>query len=213
MKLRKWTSALFLLTGILILAGTAVLSFHSLNAPARLLGTGEAAKMVTEDWAEALNRGDYAAAGALMYGQPSLEPDRASAYEAGDILWRAFRESLKCSFPGEVYATESGIARDMTVTALDISAVMGSLEGKMDSLIASRAEEEDPDVVYDENNAYREEFVMSVLCEALEDALRRQDFSVQRTVTLKLVCEDRQWWLLPEQELIRILSGTLGKGD
>jgi len=213
MKISKFISAVFSLLGLLLLTGTVALSVLSLNAPAKLLGSVPEAEARAEEWAAAVCRGDYAAAGALMYGQPELAPDRTPAYAVGGVLWDAFQERLSCSFSSDCYATDSGVARDMTITALDVSRVMKPLKEHLEPLLVQRAEETDDDIVLDDDGGYREEFVMDVLCEAAEDVLMQQDFTVQRTVTLKLVCEDGQWWILPEQELIRILSGSLGKGD
>ena len=85
MRIRKIISKVFVLLGILVLTGTAALSFLSLNAPAKLLGQASSAEARTEEWAEAVCRGDYATAGALMYGQPELAPDRAPANAVGGL--------------------------------------------------------------------------------------------------------------------------------
>ena len=213
MNTKKICSWLLTLTGLLLLAGTVALSLYARNAPVKLLGKMPQAMTAAENWAQAVNDGNYAAVGSMMYGSPSLEPNRKSAYEAGDVLWEAFRESLSCEFTGECYPSESGIARDMTITALDLSAVMVPLKVELDALIAQRvAEAEDPDSVYDENGGYREEFVLAALRDAMETVLQGQSAATRREVTLELIYEDGSWWILPRQELIDILSGKLGKG-
>jgi hypothetical protein len=149
---------------------------------------------------------------ATLYGKPELDSGREPTLAVGGVLWEAFRESLHCEFTGSCYATQSGISREVTVTALDISQVMEPLKRRSDALMTQRAENaEDPDTVYDENNGYREDFVMEVLCEAAQEVLAQQEYLTSRTLTLNLVYEDGQWWILPDQEMINILSGKLGK--
>lgn len=203
---------LFLL-GLCIMAFAVVLSLCSLDAPARLLGRATAAEHRCDQWAQAVAEGDYAAIGDTLYGQPELDSGRESGYAVGEVLWDAFRSSLSCEFAGECYATQSGVARDVTVTALDISAVMAPLKQRFDGMLRQRAEDaEDPDTVYDANNDYREDFVMSTLCDAVQSVLAEGDYLVSRTLTLNLVYEDGQWWILPEQDMINLLSGKVGKG-
>lgn len=211
--MRKLFAGMFVILGLVILMGTGVLCFRALNMPAKLLGTVETAQECTEQWAEAVTAGDYAAAGKRMYGQPSLETSDVSAYAVGEILWEAYQENLRLAFSGECRAMDSGIAREAKVTALDISAVMKEVKVRINPTLGTRAESaEDKNLVFDEDNAYREEFVMKTLCDVTRQILEEEPPVLQRTIMLQLVFEDGQWWILPEQELIRLLSGIPGKG-
>lgn len=211
--MKKAISFLLLLTGFAVLVTTAVFAFHFAQLPEVRSGQLTLAQERTQNWADAIGRGDYAAAGSLMYGQPELAPVRESDYEVGKILWDVCRDTMECTFRGECYATQSGIARDATITMLDVPAVMEKVGTSFNTLLTRRAEELGADAVLDENGAYREEFVMEVLCDSAEEVLRLHTFSLQREVTLKLLYENGQWWILPEQSLVALLSGDPGKGD
>lgn len=211
--MRKVFACLFALLGIVILLGTGVLSFRVLNAPTRLVGPAVSAGNRTEAWAVAVTAGDYGTAGKLMYGQPDLLPSDGSGYAVGEILWEAYQQSLCLEFTGECCATDSGISREMTVTALDISAVMKRVKEQINPALGARAEAAlDKNVIFDENNAYREAFVMETLCDVTRQVLKTEQPALQRTIKLELVFEEGQWWILPQQELIRLLSGVPGKG-
>ena len=63
-------------------------------------------------------------------------------------------------------------------------------------------------LVYDENGEYREAFAQSVLEEAARQVLDSAD-SAERTVTLNLVYEGNQWWVVPDQALLSAISGGI----
>lgn len=212
MKTAKFFSVFFALLSVVLIVGTVALSFRSLDAPVKLLTSSENAETLAEDFMEAICRGDYSAAGSMMYGQPDLGTDRESAYAFGTILWDAFTDSLSYEFSGECYATDSGIARDVTITALDISAVMDPLKESTQTLLQKRAAaEEDLSKVYDENNNYQEAFVMDVLCDAVSQVLAENNYLTSWKVTLKLVYRDGQCWIMPEQALICAISGGIAQ--
>lgn len=210
MNYKKLVSAVFALLGVLLIAGTVLLSFRSLNASARLLRADEAAAQRTEEWMEAVCAGDYAAAGSIMYGQPELLTGNNGADEWQLLFWDAFVDSISYEFTGDCYATDAGLSRDLTITALDLPALMEPLKERMDALLPLRADEaEDQDAVFDENNNYRDAFVMDILMEAATQILAEEDPRASREITLNLIYEDGQWWIQTEQDLIDVLSGKM----
>ena len=46
-----------------------------------------------------------------------------------------------------------------------------------------------------------------VLLEAVQSALREDVSYITRDVTVKLICRDGQWWVVPDQELLNTVSG------
>ena len=73
------------------------------------------------------------------------------------------------------------------------------------------AEAEDPGEVYDENNDYREDLVMEVLQTAAREALQSDAREISWEITLNLVYENGQWWIMPEQTLLEAISGGILK--
>ena len=61
--------------------------------------------------------------------------------------------------------------------------------------------------VYDDNWQYREDFAQSVL----EETARQVTAGiapVERQITLRLAFENGQWWVVPDQALLQIISGV-----
>ena len=111
-------------------------------------------------------------------------------------------------FQGKCYATDSGVALDVTVTALDVSAATASLATRAQTLLSERIEKaEDPAEVYDENNEYRADVVAAVLREAAEQTLENDAQLTDRELTLQLVYQDGQWWIVPDAALLQAISG------
>ena len=101
MKRKKLWAAVFGLLG-LALAGIALwLCFTSLDAPARVLGVDDRAAERTESWMDAVCAGDYAAAGAMMYGAPELSVGADPEDPAGVFFWETFVDSLSYQFHGD----------------------------------------------------------------------------------------------------------------
>lgn len=210
MKPAKLFSGLFALLGAALIAGTVMLSFHSLDTPVRLLVPSEAAANRTEELMEAICRGDYTSAGNMMYSQPDLNAAEPPSSALGSLLWDAFHGSLSYAFKGACYATDSGIARDVTITSLNIADVMALLKERTQTLLEQRvAEAADMAEIYDENNNYQEAFVMDVLCDAATQILAEDDFLISQDITLNLIYQDGQWWVIAEQQLINAISGSV----
>ena len=64
------------------------------------------------------------------------------------------------------------------------------------------------DQVYDDAHEYREDFIRALLDQAAEDGLT-QAAPVARPLTLRLVRDRGQWWVLPDQALLSAVSGGL----
>ena len=63
--------------------------------------------------------------------------------------------------------------------------------------------------IYDENNEYREDFVMEVLSEAVADAIREDAVVSSQELVLNLAYSQGQWRVQPEQKLLSALSGGI----
>ena len=212
MKLSKILAALFGVAGVCAAGLCVSLSFQNMNASPVLVEQPESAREQVVTMMDAVRENNYAAAGAVMQGTPIFGADRAPADAVSGLIWDAFVESIQYELVGELYATDSGVAQNITVTALDMSSVTANLKERSAKLLQKRVEEaEDPDEVYDESNEYREDFVMQVLYDAAEQALANDAKNVTSDVTINMIYENGQWWIVPDSSLLSAISGGVLK--
>ena len=208
MRISKFFSGVFGLLGLALAAGTVWLSLHSLNAAPVLVFQPEAAEEQAQALMTAVEKGDYTTAGNLMYGCPDLGADHDAADRVGQLIWSVFQRSFDYEFTGEFYATDSGVARDVKISALDISGVTENWGVLSQNLLTQRMEQaEDMSEIYDENNEYREDFVMDVLYDAVLQALGEDAEYIEQEITLNMVYEQGQWWIVPDHALLQAISG------
>ena len=208
MKQTKLLSAVFAAVGVVIAMAGVALCLSCRDAAPVLAAVPQDAKQCADDLMNALSRGDYESAGDLLYGTPDLGVGREAADEVGVLIWDAFEDSIEYEFTGDFYATDTGIARDVTITTLDITSVTQTLRERSQTLLERRVQNaENVSQVYDENNDYREDFVMDVLFDAAYQSLQEDARNVTRDVTLKLVYRQGSWWVLPDPTLLAAISG------
>ena len=212
----KWIAKFFGL--VFILAGVAVAGFtvetakNNLDSIPVLLSPVEEAEAQAEALMEAVAKGDYNTAGTLILGNPKLGVDRDPADTAGIMIWDAFVESYSYEMVGESYATDSGIAQNVKVSYLKISSVTKNLRERSQTLLEERvAQAEDVDEIYDENNDYKESFVMEVLKDAVEDALAEDAEMTGTEFTINLVYRDGNWVIVSDSALLAAISGEIVK--
>lgn len=63
------------------------------------------------------------------------------------------------------------------------------------------------DEVYDEKGEYSQAFADRVLEDGIRQTLKEDARQSTREITLHLVYEDGQWWVLAEEDLLRWISG------
>lgn len=211
MKARNFFSGLFGLLGICAAAAGIYLAFTNMHAEPVLVTPPEAAVEQVQIVLDAVCAGDYVTAGNEMYGTPNLGADREAADDVGQLIWDAYVDSLSYELVGQCYATDSGVAQNVTVSGLDINSVTATLRERSQILLEQRvAEAEDTSELYDENNDYREDLVMAVLYEAAQQALAEDASYSTVNLQLNLVYDDGQWWVLPETDLLSaIAAGVL----
>lgn len=205
-------AAVFALLGIATASFGVYVSFQSIHASPVLVETPEAAINQIVLMLDKVQEGDFNGAGTFMQGTPNLGVDREASDEVGVLIWEAFVDSFTYEIVGECYATDSGVAQDLRISCLEISSVTAMLRERSQSKLEERvANAEDISEVYDEENNYREDVVMAVLYEAAEDALAYDAKTVTYELTVNLVCNEGQWWIIPEDALLRAISGGILK--
>lgn len=182
----------------------------SLNSDVKVLEMPAGAVECSDALGTALQAEDLTAAAQVMYGQPELGADRVPENGEVALIWDAFLGSLSFEYKGECYATQKGIARDAAVTAMDIPSVTEQLSQRAHALLTAKVEAAtDMAELYDENNNFREDLVNEVVSQALVQALAEDAKTVTLDVTVELICRDGQWWAVPDDALLQLLSGGM----
>ncbi len=201
-------SAALLLVGI----SACALAIHiSLRYPTEkpiLLEQPEVAVAQVTEMMEAVCQGDYDKASTYLLGKPSLGAAEKPENPIGAMLWDAFLDSTEFELTGACYATDVGLAQNVSFTYLDTDSVTANLRQRAQELLNQRvAEAEDVAEIYDENNEYREELVMEALQEALQAALVEDARTVTVTLTVNLKHQNGQWWVVVDNALLDAFSG------
>lgn len=209
MKLAKWLSLFFAVLAVALIMVTAVAFVRFYQKPPMIQTPVEAAEIRTETLMEAICRGDYAAAGESLYGSPELQWDPDTASELGALLWEAYSGTMSYEFSGPCYANGSGIYRDVTVTALDIPALCQRIEERFQVLMEPYlAEAQYDSEAFDENGVLRQDFAAGKLRKAAEQVLLLRNSYASHPVTLEVVYQNGQWWVVPSRALTDIVAGV-----
>ena len=205
MKIAKLFSGIFAALGAVLMLAALVLSLASLNASPRLVRVPQGAVDQSQALLDAIAKGAFDAA-----GKPELSGEPEAEDAAGQKIWDAFVGSLSCEFRGSCYATDTGLARDAVVTALDVSTVTEAVGEYAHALLTQRVETaEDMSELYDEENNFRQDLVDAIVLEAVDQAIRENGQTASFDVTLSLIQRDGQWWVVPDQALLQAISGGL----
>lgn len=210
MKTRNFVSAIFAGIAGCAAAAAIFLSLTSLEAEPKLASNPVDAEARVQQFMDAVCGADYEQVSACISGTPSLGMDREAADEVGVLLWDAYTESLSYSVVGECYATDDGLAQQVQLTGLDIASVTAVLKERSQILLEQRVQEaENATDIYDENNEYREDFVMEVLYDAASEALEEDAREVTVELTLNLVYQDDQWMVVADNAVLDAISGGI----
>lgn len=203
-------SALF---GILSLTAAGlgiVIALSFKDAKPILIGQPDAARQQVVTMLDALCAGDYDTVGTSLYGSPNLGLDRTPEDEVSALVWEALADSFSYELKGDFYATDSGVAQNVVITCMDLKSVVENLRERSMTMLEQRVQEtEDRDEVYDQFGNYREEFVMGVVMDTVRDVLENRAQTVSWEVTLNMVYENGRWWIMPDQPVLKAISGGI----
>lgn len=212
MKVSNIFSALFALLGAAAAALTVMLCLYGLNREPVLVEVPHMAVNRVDAMFQAVCDDDYAAAAALMYGQPDLGAERTEEDSVSSRIWDAFVDSVGYELVGDCYATDTGVAQKVQVSYLDITSVTDGLQNRARALLQQRVQEaEDVDQIYDENNEYRQDFVDAVVRDATEQALKQDARYVETELIINLAFHQGQWWILADEALMLAISGGIAR--
>ena len=208
--LKKILAALFLAAGLVIGGFSVWLGLSNRDASPVLAAPDPAAQSRITGFLDSICAGDYDLAESLLFGAPSLGMSRPPQDAAGVILWKAMEESRKYSLLGDCYATDRGLAQDVSLEYLDFSSVAEPLGRRAKALLSQAVENaEDISQIYDEQNNYREDLVMRILQDAVVQSIAQDARTVKTTFTINLIFTDGAWWILPEKPMLEAVSGGL----
>lgn len=209
MRISKLVSAVFTVVGTVLLAGSIVVSFVAQGRPTTAVEPTREANDFAQSVLSTLNDGDFTGVAGYLYGKPSLGLDREPATAEGKQIWNAYRDSVAVTVDEGCYGEGTSIYQTAQVTALDIGEAMSRLDGETAVLLNQKVETaEDPAAVLDENGevpqALKDELRGQALTQVLADAK-----TVTTRITFQLVEQDGQWWALPDQAMLDVLSGAV----
>ena len=209
MKISKLASAVFAVVGTVLLVGSVVMSFVALGRPTTAVEPTREANDVARSVLSALDHGDLSKVGTYFYGAPALGLDREPATAEGKQIWNAYRESITVTADEGCCAEGTTIYQTAQVTALDISEALSRLDEEAAALLSKRLETaEDPAALLDENGevpqTLKDEIRGQALTQVLADAK-----TVTTQITFQLMEQDGQWWILPDQAMLDVLSGAV----
>ena len=209
MKTRRFLSGLLTALGVVLSIGTIWLVSFGISASPRMLMRPDAAYQRAKGMLDAVCAGDYETASGFLYGSPSLGRPPEDSSPAVDLLWEAFRGSLEYEFSGDCYVADTGVAVDVKIRSLDLSVAVEGLGNRAQTLLQERvAAAEDRAEIYDTQNNYRQELIDQVLLEAARQTLEENRQYQEHTLSLHLIPDQGQWWVMPEAGLLEVLSGS-----
>lgn len=210
MKYSRFFSGLFLSFALILMVAAFFMAMALPGTKPTLVEAADEAQDRVVAAMDAICQGDFAAAEPYLLGQPSLGADRTPEELAGRLIWSDFLESLSYQLSGECYATDTGVAQDISLTYLDISSVTANLAQRGErQLTQLQQEATHTSQIYDENGEYRQDVVERVLHTSVLEALREDAKTITATFTLQMVNRNGQWYIVPNADFISALSGGI----
>lgn len=209
MKNQNRLSNILLALGTVLAAAAVCIALLAKNDAPKMLQHPADAMRCAKEMMSSLEKGDYTGASERMYGRPSLGTAPEGGNLAVELLWTAFLDSMEYEMAEKCYVTDTGVAVDVTVQMLDVPAVITSMEDYAKELLGKRvAAAKNMTEIYDSENNFRQEIMDKVLRDATMQALSENAVYCQENITLNLVYEKGQWWVVPDTQLQSILSGA-----
>lgn len=209
MKISKLASAMFFAAGTVLLVGSVVMSFAALSRPAKAVKPTQEANACAQSVLRALDDGDLSKVEEYFYGKPTLGLEREPATAEGKQIWNAYRDSIAVTTDGYCYGEGTNIYQTAKVTAMDITGTLSQWDKGAGELLKQKIDAaEDPAALLDEGGdvpqTLKDELRGQALTQALADAK-----TVTTQITFQLIEKDGQWWAVPDQAMLDVLSGGL----
>ena len=195
-----------------ILLLTVLLCLNVLDKTPILLQEPHAAVSRVDKLFQSICHDDYEQASSLLYGTPDLGSGAPDSGAVSTMIWEAYVDSLGYELYGDCTPTQDGLTQQVRISYLDISSVTDGLQERSRVLLQQRiSQAEDVEQIYDENNEYRQDFVDAVVTDATREALTQDARYVEAELTIHLVFDQGQWWILADEELMQAISGGIAQ--
>ena len=141
-----------------------------------------------------IQTGDWVRLEEMVSGNPELTPKVGAADSAEKMIWDAYRDSLQwsCEEPFRIHS--SLITQKVSVTCMDIPGITDAI-----STMLSSADSTGFDA------ATQTEFLHTVAAHVLESELPM----IRREITLTFQRNQGHWMLVPNNALLKLLSGFI----
>lgn len=200
---------MLLALGLSVMLLSAIVAFAARNNSPQMLVNPNGANKAAQSMLSAVCSGDYSAASSFMYGRPSLGSRPEDGSLAVELLWTAFLDSLEYEISEDCYVRETGVSLDVKLRSLDIAAVIQGMEIHAKEQLGRRvAAADDVTELYDSDNNFHQEIIDQILRDATMQSLAENKTYLEHTITLDLVFEQGRWWVLPNETLQSVLSGS-----
>lgn len=206
--IRRFFSAAIAILAVAAAVLTVFTVAAALHSEPRILAEPTDAVTTARALMDAVCSGNDTAASSLLYGSPKLNTDPGSDNPAVTLLWNAYRKSLSFSVSEDCRPTETGAALDVTVEALDTARVLERFGARAQKLLEERAATRSHDELFDKAGKLLPEQAEKLLSDAMLLTLEDEKSTCMQTFPLNLRCVDGKWWVLPEDTLLRVLSGA-----
>lgn len=205
MTLRKVAACVIAVLGVITAAASVFLAISYRNEKPILMEEPVQARNTADAFMTAVCDSDFTKATQMIYGQPELGVDQESNDLVGQLFWDAYWDRINFELVGDCYVTEEGVCQEVSMTYLDISNISEKLRQRSMTILQERiAQATDTSEIYDENNDYREDLVMSVLNQAAQEVVAEAD-TVTVVFSLNMRHVDGQWMIIADKELIDTL--------
>lgn len=213
MIIRRFFSAAIAILAVAAAVLTVFTVTAALHSDPRILLAPTDAVAAAHTLMDAVCSGNDAAASAVLYGSPKLNTTPDENNPAVMLLWNAYRKSLSCTVSDECQPTESGVAVEVTVEALDTARVLERFAVRAQALLDERSAARSHDELFDQNNQLLPEQAERLLSDAMLLTLEDEKSTCVLRFPLHLRCVDGAWWVLPEDGLLQVLSGSVSRQE
>lgn len=206
----KRTTVCWAAAGIAFILCTLLAVGYGTTHEAVVLLRHETVEAAAEQVLNCAASGDYETLETLLAGNATLGVPPAQDDTAQGLIWKAYQDSIKYHFRGLCAPVGAQMAQDVRITCLDIPALMDALEQTAPNLLETMAAQAaDASELYEEDQQYREEFLSKVMAEAAKQVLAENSQTMEREITLCFARQDGSWRVVPDESLLRLLSGFL----
>ena len=145
-----------------------------------------------------------------MDGYRSLGLENEPQTASGRLLYQALRQSYGYTLIGDSTVDGMNARQQMQFRYLDVPALEADARTELENVIVELSRDRAYDQVYDADNNYLAAFAQEAYARALETVLSHAaDYYATTGVQLSLRSVDGSWRVVPDQNLLKVLSGGL----